>query len=75
MRVDVKPGRRLGLGAVAAELGVPRLTAWFWLKTGRLTPPIHDDHGQCDRNVYGFDHVYGFGHVYGFDHHNRHIKQ
>lgn len=30
--------RRLGMGAVGQLLGVPRLTVWWWVKTGQLTP-------------------------------------
>lgn len=30
--------RRLGLGAVGELLGVPRLTVWWWCKTGQLNP-------------------------------------
>ncbi|MEU1813404.1 hypothetical protein [Micromonospora aurantiaca (nom. illeg.)] len=29
--------RRLGMGAVGQLLGVPRLTVWWWVKTGKLT--------------------------------------
>ena len=35
-------GRRLGLGGVAQVLGVPRLTAWWWVRTGQLRP-YHSD--------------------------------
>jgi hypothetical protein len=30
--------RRLGIGGVAQLLGVPRLTVWWWAKTGQLRP-------------------------------------
>ncbi|MFC4065060.1 helix-turn-helix transcriptional regulator [Actinoplanes subglobosus] len=40
--IALRPGmagfesRRLGLGAVAQLLGVPRLTVWWWVKTNKL---------------------------------------
>ncbi|WP_152748294.1 hypothetical protein [Micromonospora sp. RV43] len=35
--------RRLGMGAVGQLLGVPRLTVWWWVKTGKLTATGVDD--------------------------------
>ncbi|KAB1943167.1 helix-turn-helix domain-containing protein [Micromonospora sp. ALFpr18c] len=35
--------RRLGMGAVGQLLGVPRLTVWWWVKTGQLKPTGVDD--------------------------------
>lgn len=38
--------RRLGLGGVAQLLGVPRLTVWWWVKTGQL-PLRNMDKGRA----------------------------
>lgn len=37
--------RRLGVGAVAQVLGVPRLTVWWWVKTDKL--PVMNTDGEA----------------------------
>lgn len=39
-------GERLGIGGVAQLLGLPRLTVWWWVKSGQLKPSVTGEDGQ-----------------------------